>query len=70
MIMMYRLLLNLGEASDKDIYIGSHYSTSTGGGADPSTFSSLEVDHHNGAADQERGTLLLGMCNYHLYIIC
>lgn len=71
MILLHRLLLNLSEASDRDIYIGSHYSSPTGSQWNPSTneaLSSLEFDRQEETVDEEQGTFFLGMCNNHSYI--
>ena len=69
LILLYRLLLNLGEASSRDIYVGSQYSTSTENNWSPNTteslaLSSLRFDRQDGTADEEQGTSFLGISNY------
>ena len=69
MILLYRLLLNLGEASSRDIYIGSQYSSSTEhvwslNTTEVMALSSLRFDRQDGTADEGQGTSFLGISNY------
>ena len=60
MILLYRLLLNLGEASNEDIYIGSQYLSSVENDWHPKAsevlaLSSLRFECPSGTANDGRG---------------
>ena len=59
MLLLYRLLLNLGEASKKDIYIGSRYSEDENSWNDSAfedvALSSLRFDRPGNTAGESQG---------------